>query len=198
MTTPQKDVSAADESGETVPSSATGGTAAPSRVRLVLVLTRAFVVAALIVALYFVVPLRVSVDLGTIVRLVVGLVALALLVAWQLRSIARSPYPALRAVESLAVVIPLFLLLFAAAYTLMSQAQPAAFSEVISRTGAVYFSVTVFATVGFGDISPVSDPARIVVTIQMIADLLVLGFVLQAVLDAVSRGQARVSGTSPT
>jgi hypothetical protein len=62
----------------------------------------------------------------------------------------------------------------------------------------VYFSVTVFATVGFGDISPVSDPARIVVTVQMIADLLVLGLVLRAVLDAVSRGRARLSETRPT
>jgi voltage-gated potassium channel len=171
---------------------------APSRVRLVLVLTRALVVAVLIVVLFYVVPLRVSVDLGTIIRLVVGLVALSLLIAWQLRGIARSPYPALRAVETLAMVIPLFLLLFAAAYTLMSQAQPAAFSEELSRTDAVYFSVTVFATVGFGDISPVSDPARVVVTIQMIADLLVLGLVLQSVLDAVSRGRARLSDAGPS
>ncbi|WP_433784715.1 potassium channel family protein [Actinomycetospora sp. CA-101289] len=170
---------------------------APSRVRLVLVLTRALVVAVLIVVLFYLVPLRLSVDVGTFIRLVVGLLALALLTAWQLRGIARSPYPALRAIETLAVLIPLFLLLFAAAYTLMSQAQPASFSEEMSRTDAVYFSVTVFATVGFGDISPVSDPARVVVTIQMIADLLVLGFVLQAVVDAVSRGRARLSGAGP-
>jgi voltage-gated potassium channel len=175
----------------------TTGPDAPTRVRLALVLTRALVVAVLIVVLYAVVPLRVSVDLGTVVRLVVGLVALSLLIAWQLRGIARSPYPALRAFETLAVVIPLFLLLFAAAYTLMSQAQPGAFSEEMSRIDAVYFSVTVFATVGFGDISPVSDPARVVVTIQMIADLLLLGFVLQAVLEAVSRGRARLGGARP-
>jgi voltage-gated potassium channel len=174
------------------------GPEAPSRVRLVLVLTRALVVAVLIVVLYAVLPLRTSVDLSTVIRLAVGLLALALLVAWQLRGIARSPYPALRAIETLAVVIPVFLLLFAAAYVLMSQAQPAAFSEEISRTDAVYFSVTVFATVGFGDISPVSDAARVVVTIQMIADLLVLGLVLQAVLDAVSRGRARLSDTRST
>lgn len=174
------------------------GPDAPSRIRFVLVLTRALVVAVLIVVVYYVLPLRVSVDLSTIIRLAVGLVALSLLIAWQLRAIARSPYPALRAVETLAVVIPMFLLLFAAAYTLMSQAQPAAFSEELSRTDAVYFSVTVFATVGFGDISPVSDAARVVVTIQMIADLLVLGLVLQAVLDAVSRGRARLSEPRPT
>jgi voltage-gated potassium channel len=171
---------------------------APSRVRLVLVLARALIVAVLIVVVYYVLPLRVTADLGTVIRLVVGLAALALLIAWQLRAIARSPYPALRAVETLAVVIPVFLLLFAAAYAVMSQAQPAAFSEEISRTGAVYFSVTVFSTVGFGDISPVSDPARTLVTIQMLADLLVLGLVLQAVLNAVGRGKARLSETQPT
>jgi hypothetical protein len=171
---------------------------APSRARLVLVVTRAFVVAVLIVVIYYVLPLRIAVDLGTVIRLVVGLAGLSLLIAWQLRGIARSPYPALRAVETLAVVIPVFLLLFAAAYAILSQAQPAAFSEEISRTDAVYFSVTVFATVGFGDISPVSDPARVLVTVQMIADLLVLGLVLRAVLDAVSRGRARLSETRPT
>ena len=35
---------------------------------------------------------------------------------------------------------------------------------------SLYFSVTVFATVGFGDISAVSDAARVVVTIRMITD----------------------------
>jgi hypothetical protein len=165
----------------------------------VLVLTRALIVAILIVVVYYVLPLRVTADLGTVIRLVVGLAALSLVIAWQLRAIARSPYPALRAVDTLAVVIPVFLLLFAAAYSLMSQAQPAvAFSEELSRTDAVYFSVTVFSTVGFGDISPVSDPARILVTVQMLADLLVLGLVLRAVLDAVGRGKARLSETRPT
>jgi len=169
------------------------GPEAASRVRLVLVLLRASVVAVLIVVIYYLLPLRVTADRGTILRLVVGLVALSLLLAWQLRTIARSRYPALRAVDTLAAVIPVFLLLFAAAYALLSQDQPAAaFSEELSRTDALYFSVTVFATVGFGDISPVSDPARVLVTVQMLADLLVLGLVLRAVLDAVGRGRARL------
>jgi len=169
----------------------------PSRLRVLVVLTRALSVAVLIVVIYYVVPLRVTVDLATLLRLVGGLAAVAALVAWQLRGIARSPYPALRAAETLAVVIPVFLLLFAATYTLMSQAQPDAFTKPISRTDAVYFAVTVFATVGFGDISPVSEGARVVVTIQMIADLLLLGFVLRAFLDAVGRGRSRQRQTPP-
>lgn len=163
----------------------------PSRLRVVLVLVRALIVAALIVVIFYVTPLRTTIDVGTLLRLVGGLVALSVVIAWQLRAIARSPHPALRAVETLAFAIPVFLLLFAATYALMSQAQPEAFSETMSRTDALYFSVTVFATVGFGDISAVSEAARVVVTVQMLADLLLLGLVLRAVLDAVDRGKAR-------
>jgi hypothetical protein len=78
----------------------------------------------------------------------------------------------------------------------MSEAQPASFSEAMERTDALYFTVTVFATVGFGDISPVSDAARIIVTVQMIADLLLLGLVLRALLNAVDKGRTRQSATT--
>ena len=91
----------------------------------------------------------------------------------------------MQAVEALAVAVPLFLLLFAAGYSLMSTASPGAFTEPLDRTDAIYFTVTVFATVGFGDIAPVTESARVVVTLQMVGDLLVLGVLLQAILGAV-------------
>jgi Ion channel len=97
------------------------------------------------------------------------------------------------------VVISVFLLLLAATYTLISQGQPDAFTTPTSGTHAVYFAVTVFATVGLDDISPVSQAARIVVIFQMIADQLLLGFVLRAFLDAMARGRARQRQTpTPT
>lgn len=169
-------------------------TDAPSRRRVALVLTRAMVVTVGVVVIFYLIPLRTTIDVGTLLRLLAGLAALAILIAWQIRAIVRSPHPALRAVETIAVAIPVFLLLFAATYALMSQAQPAAFSEPMTRTDALYFTVTVFATVGFGDLSPVSTAARVVVTIQMIADLLLLGLVLRSILDAVERGKARQAG----
>ena len=64
-----------------------------------------------------------------------------------------------------------------------------------SDTTVRTFAVTVFATVGFGDIAPVSEPARVLVTIQMIADLLVLGLVVRSMLEAVRRGRSRQSPT---
>lgn len=165
------------------------------RGRAAVALARALVYTVLIVVVFYLVPLRMAVDVGTLLRLVAGLAVLGALIAWQLRGIARSPYPSLRALETLAVALPLFLMLFAATYTVLSQVDPASFSEPMSRTDAVYFTVTVFATVGFGDISPVSTAARVVVTLQMLANLLLLGFVLRAVLSAVDRGRGRLSGT---
>ena len=65
--------------------------------------------------------------------------------------------------------MPLFLLIFAAVYELLSGTDPHAFSETLSRTDSLYFVVTVFATVGFGDITAVSQSARVIVTVQMVA-----------------------------
>ena len=85
--------------------------------------------------------------------LIIGLVALAGLLVYQVRAITRSPFPLLRGVEALATSIPLFLLLFAATYVVLATISASSFSQPLSRTDAIYFTVTVFATVGFGDIT---------------------------------------------
>ena len=96
--------------------------------------------------------------------------------AYQLTAVSKARYPAIRAIEALAMTVPLFLLLFAANYFLMAQADLGNFNvDSLTRTDALYFTVTVFATVGFGDITATSQAARVVVTAQMILDLFVLG-----------------------
>ena len=146
-----------------------------------------------LVAAYFALPLdRASVS-TTVAMLVVGLVLLTGLVALQVRSIVLSQFPGLRAVEALAISVPLFLLLFAATYTVMSRISVAEFSEPLTRTDALYFSVTVFATVGFGDITPKAEAARLVVTGQMVADVLIVGLAAKAITGAVSHSRKRRS-----
>ena len=63
------------------------------------------------------------------------------------------------------------------------------FSEPLTRTDALYFTVTVFSTVGFGDITAKTEAARLVVTGQMIADLVVIGLAVKVIVGAVKRGR---------
>ena len=63
------------------------------------------------------------------------------------------------------------------------------------RDSSLYFTVTVFATVGFGDIVATSHTARSMVTVQMVLDLILLGAVVRAFVEAVR--MARTSPASP-
>jgi voltage-gated potassium channel len=143
-----------------------------------------------VVVIYYLLPLDDPFGGGPVLALLGGLVFVAALTAWQVRSVLRSPHPGLRAAETLALTVSLILALFAAGYQALAAADPAAFSEPLNRTDTLYFVVTVFATVGFGDISPVSDAARILAMVQMIADLVLIGLVVKTMLSAAERGRA--------
>ncbi|WP_162257766.1 potassium channel family protein [Agromyces sp. Root81] len=153
-------------------------------------LLRALVMTVAIVALYFLLPLdRVGV-LPLWATLLVALVVMLGVTYWQTRAIVRSTQPGLRGIEALAVIAPLYLLLFAASYFVMAQGDPAAFTaEDPTRVDTLYFTVTVFATVGFGDISPASETARLLVMFQMILNLIVLGAGIRLLTAAVNRGR---------
>ena len=151
-------------------------------------LTRSILVALLIVVAYYTLPLDRPADAGLII-LIVGLLALAGILSWQIRMIVGSPFPRIRAAETLIVGIPLLLVVFASVYYLIGKAQVDSFSEAMTKTDAMYFTVTVFSTVGFGDITATTDGARLVVTIQMILDLLILGLGIKVLFGAVQYAQ---------
>jgi hypothetical protein len=157
---------------------------------------RGLVVTTALVVLYYLLPLDQPWDAGTAVRLLVGLLVFAGLTVWQVRAISGSRYPAMRAFEVLGLIIPFYLLLFASTYFLLERASAASFSQPLTRTDALYFSVTVFTTVGFGDITAKSETARVVLIIQMLADLALLGAGARVLLGAVRRGRQQRSGTA--
>ena len=164
----------------------TGDEIPPARRRRLagLGLLRSLATTGVLVALYYLLPLN---HIRSVrLMLVAGLLLLAAFTSWQLWAVTRARYPAVRAVEALATTVPCFLLLFASAYFIMASASPASFStHPLTRTDALYYTVTVFATVGFGDITAVSQSARIVVTAQMMLDLLVLGLGVRVFVGAV-------------
>ena len=90
-----------------------------------------------------------------------GVIILAAVIAYQVIAIFRAAQPTAKAIEALSLTGPLFLLLFASTYFLMSQADSANFNLAgLTRSDSLYFTVTVFTTVGFGDIVANSQGAR--------------------------------------
>ena len=144
-----------------------------------------------LVVIYYLLPLNHSSAGTAVTMLTIGLLVLIALVAYQVRAIIASPFPALRALAALATSVPLFLLLFASTYVVMATMSASNFSQPLTRTDALYFTVTVFTTVGFGDITAKTEAARLVVTCQMITDLVVLGLGIRVIVRAVRRGLQR-------
>ena len=142
-----------------------------------------------LVAVYYLLPLDHSSTGAAVTILVIGLAAFIGLVAFQVRAIIRSPFPGLRAIEALATSVPLFLLLFASSYVVMAAMSASNFGGRLTHTDGLYFTVTVFSTVGFGDITAKTQAARLVVTGQMIADLVVLGLAVKIIVGAVNRAR---------
>ena len=155
------------------------------RTRLaVQLVARTLVVTILLFVAYYVLPMARPERSGVIV-LVVGLLVLGLVLYWQVRAISGSPFPRLRAFETLAIGIPLLLIVFASAYYMVQNAEPDSFTQPINKTDALYFAITIFATVGFGDITAKTELARILVSIQMLFDLAVFGFAAKLIFGAV-------------
>ncbi|MFJ3724389.1 potassium channel family protein [Streptomyces sp. NPDC090045] len=145
----------------------------------------------LITALYYLAPLDGEIVLRTLVSLVLGLGLFGWLVVRQVTAVARAQFPRLRAMEALATAVPLFLVIFSVTYFLLAKEVPGTFTESLNRTDAMYFTVTVFATVGFGDITPVTETGRVLTTLQMVADLLLVGVIAKALFGAVEIGIRR-------
>ncbi len=140
---------------------------------------------------YFVLPLSSRLVTATVLELALGLVVLSGLLAWQVREIVRSSVPGARAIGAIMVSAPLFLTVFATTYFTMAHSDPDTFSEPLTRLDALYFTLTVFATVGFGDITAVSQPARAVVIMQMAGGLVLVGLIARVIFGAVQVSRDR-------
>lgn len=169
------------------------------RRHLLLTALRAVLTAALVLVVYFTVPISPHPHESIVFRLSVGLALFIAALTYEVQAIAKHGRPLLRAADAMALVIPMFLVVFSWTYLTIARSAPGSFSQPLNRVGALYFTVTVFATVGFGDIVPRTDAARLTVTAQMVCDLIVLALVVRLILGA-ARGSlaARASDVPET
>ncbi|MFJ4203383.1 potassium channel family protein [Streptomyces sviceus] len=163
----------------------------PGRRAALAAVARSILVSSGLILAYYLLPMDAPLNGGTVTGLVLGLLALTALFVWQVRTIVRSPHPELRAVESLAAALPLFVLLFATSYFLLERATPGSFTEPLTRTDALYFALTVVSTVGFGDITGRTETARVMTMIQIVGGILLVGIAARVVVRAVEAGRHR-------
>jgi Ion channel len=158
------------------------------------VLLRVTVSVSLLFAAYYLIPARSAGEGSDLPWLILELCVFGVIVGIQVPAIVKAKYPILRAVEALAVLVPLYLLIFARIYLSNSLNDRSAFTQPLDNTTALYFTVTVFATVGFGDIVAQTNNMRLLVTLQMLLNLVVLGLVIRLLTSAARRGVVRRGG----
>jgi voltage-gated potassium channel len=149
-----------------------------------------------LVVLYYTAPLEQRLDSGWI-GFGFGLLVFAGVIGWQVRAITRSDFPRLQAIQAVSTGLPLLLLLYASTYIVIAHNQPDSFSEALSRTDALYFTVTILSTVGLGDIVPRTEFAQVVVMTQMLVGLIALGLVVRLLLGAVQEAVRRHETEEP-
>lgn len=123
---------------------------------------------AALTAAYFLLPLD---DIGS--RPEIGwslfgvlVAAVSLLLARQVDDVLRER-PRTRPGLVIPLLVYLSVLIFAAAYYTLAR-QSGEFIGLGTRFDALYFTLTTFATVGYGDVAPHGQAARIVTTLQVV------------------------------
>jgi hypothetical protein len=145
------------------------------------------VAVALILGAFYALPFDHFSSERSVLRLSAVVALIVAVFIWQIRRISLAELPELRAVEALGIVIGVFLVGFSIVYLSMSNANAHSFSgfnRPLDHTQALYFTISVFSTVGFGDITAKTDTARLVVSAQMLLDLAIIGVVVRMILTA--------------
>jgi voltage-gated potassium channel len=152
----------------------------PRRI-LVIGIGRVLGVVGLTLLAYFLVPVEgQTAARAAAVIAAVGIAAILVVFARQISRVSRSRRPVLAAIEALVLVFGMFIALFALLYTSISTSNPQAFTQDVDKVAGLYFTTTVLTTVGFGDISAVSQTARVLVTLQMVLGMVLIGTAFKA------------------
>jgi voltage-gated potassium channel len=152
---------------------------------------RVAVSVALLLGLYAIAPTVDEANIGAIVGLLIGLALAGALLVWQFRQVIDAEHPEVRAVIALVSALTVLIVVFAYTYLSVSHSNPASFSQPLDRIGSIYFTVTVLGTVGFGDIVARTQLARVLVSIQIVLDLVFVVAVARTFVVAARIGIGR-------
>ncbi|MCU0297416.1 MAG: ion channel [Candidatus Nanopelagicales bacterium] len=128
------------------------------------------VVAAAILAIYAIIPEPTGEDPPWLVFLVIVVVSAVYLFAALMLVVRvnRSAHPLRTGIVALTVMVSAMVAIFSLTYLSLSIDNPNNFNTPLDKVSAMYFTMTILSTVGFGDIVATTHPAMIAVMVQMV------------------------------
>lgn len=144
----------------------------------------AMTVLVLLLYLWIPVPEAEESILGLLVGMaVVGFLYLILAV-WAVGRIKRAKYPLRAGMTLLGLMVTAIVVLFALTYLTLSTGSPGTFNVPLDKVSALYFTMTILTTVGFGDIHAVTHAGMVAVMIQMVVSLTLITTVARVLVSA--------------
>lgn len=153
----------------------------------------------LILGLYAMIPAPTAEDSPLMIVVSMVLIAIIYLAAgiWALFRINGSQRPLRTGVIALSVMVTAMVVTFALAYLSLSANNPDSFTVRLDKISALYFTMTVLSTTGFGDITASTHAAMIAVMIQMVVGLTLLTAIARVLVAATrSAGKRRLHEAS--
>jgi hypothetical protein len=151
---------------------------------------------AAMIALYLLLPAPSGDDRpwAVFVSIVVTIVIYAAAAVWSLLYIGKATHPLRAGFTLLTVMVTAMVVIFALVYLSLSADDPANFNVPLTKVSSLYFTMTILATVGFGDIVATSDSARVAVMIQMVVGLSLITALARVLAEAARRAARRRYG----
>jgi hypothetical protein len=153
-------------------------------------------VGAVALTIYFIMPFDEGVGVvlaGLVVVATIGaLVPLSIRRAGQVMA---SDQPLLVAAQSLFTMMTILIVSFSSVYYVLGTHTPYQIQGIATKIDALYFTITILSTVGFGDITATGQGARVLVSAHMIVNLVLLTIAIRLLSWAVK--QRREVNSSP-
>ncbi|MFI5714243.1 potassium channel family protein [Nocardia sp. NPDC051750] len=138
-------------------------------------------------------PLRVV----TVVAFTAGVAGLAWLAYRRLGQFLIASRDTGHRVDGLLFLVSLVVVFFALFYYVLELRDPGQFTEMRTRSDALYYTVATLGTVGFGDIHAAGQAARIATTVQMAFDLVFIGTLVTVMSTGITRRLDAADVTGP-
>ncbi|MFD4456963.1 potassium channel family protein [Nocardia sp. NPDC058480] len=122
-----------------------------------------------------------------VVSFIAGVVGLVWLVWRRIEHFLKAPATAGGRVDGVLLVVCVVCVVFSLFYYRLQQLHPDEFDGLVTRTDALYYTMSTLGTIGYGDVHAVGQVARVATMVQIVFDLVVIGTLATIVTTSVTR-----------